>query len=152
MNVRHLARHVLEDLELAHPDRTIELKATGSFDGYWDQDRLTQLLTNLIENALRYGAADAPVTVELVGTASSEIVIRVHNQGEPIPEALLPRIFDPFRRGDTQEREGLGLGLFIARLIVEAHGGKISVRSEAAFGTEFVTTLPRRTFGMQGRG
>jgi signal transduction histidine kinase len=76
---------------------------------------------------------------------AKNLVVEVHNRGEPIPQDLLPRIFDPFRRAtDRRGKEGLGLGLYIVGQIVAAHGGEVSVRSTAGEGTTVTVTMPRR--------
>ena len=95
--------------------------------------------------ASTYGSADAPVRI-LVDARHLDVECRVANRGTPIPEAVLPSLFDPFRRA-TQDKssgtQGLGLGLFIAQQIILAHGGTIGVRSTASEGTEFQFIIPR---------
>ena len=75
------------------------------------------------------------------------MVLRVHNEGRPIAPELLPVLFDAMTRGDTQggQRRSVGLGLFIVRHVVEAHGGRVSVQSEEGAGTTFTVRLPRRS-------
>jgi signal transduction histidine kinase len=80
----------------------------------------------------------------LIEAGERQIELAVHNHGAPIDAALMPRLFEPFRRGDTSRNSGLGLGLFIAQQIVRAHGGTIVVRSTKQLGTRFVVRLPRR--------
>ncbi len=118
----------------------------GDSTGRWDRARLGQVLSNLLVNALKYGAASEPIDVWIDGSDPSSVRIEVRNLGEPIPPDLLPVIFDPFRRGGDETRrkgEGVGLGLFIAEQIVRSHGGTISVRSSRDEGTTFSITLPR---------
>jgi signal transduction histidine kinase len=111
----------------------------------WDRDRLEQVLSNLIGNALAYGDPATPVTID-ARAEGGQVTIVVHNHGPPISEALQAKLFDPFRRGERESRtsntDGLGLGLYITNEIVRAHGGTISVRSNAADGTTFCVTLP----------
>jgi len=104
------------------------------------------MLANLISNALQHGDPTTAVSIEAHGE-SKEIVLTVLNNGVPIPQSDLQTIFDPFSRAAKQERytRHLGLGLFVAREIVEAHAGEISVTSTAEDGTRFVVRLPRHT-------
>ncbi len=137
---------VVEELRLAHPARSIELRCS-SLRGTWDRDRLEQVFSNLIANAVHYGDPAKPVTVEAHPTENGGAQVKVQNDGEPIPEALRGQLFDPFRRGGRDSRAaktaGLGLGLYISREIVRAHGGELDVRSSAAEGTLFRLLLPR---------
>jgi signal transduction histidine kinase len=135
----------IEDLGAEHASRLL-VDVQGDATGSWDRARLGQVLSNLFSNALKYGAASEPIRVRIDGTGPSVVVIEVHNGGEPIAEALLPIVFDPFRRGvgEMHRRgEGVGLGLFIAEQIVRSHGGTIEVRSSREHGTTFSITLPR---------
>lgn len=144
-NLRQLVRGVVDELEASHPDHALTMAAEGNFEGDWDPDRLAQLLANLGKNALDYGAEGTPVELRLKD-AGELVQIEVVNQGPPIPPELLGRIFEPFRRGDDSDQRpgsGLGLGLFIAREVVRAHGGEITVRSRAGEGTVFRIRLPR---------
>ena len=115
--------------------------------GRWDGNRLQQLLDNLVGNAIKYGVADAPVRVSLVGDAE-DIVLAVSNRGPVIETTLQSQIFDPLMRGPppsdpTQDSDGsLGLGLFISREIAIAHGGDIEVDSDEVE-TVFTVRLPR---------
>ncbi|QRK13811.1 PAS domain-containing protein [Archangium violaceum] len=148
-NLRHLCRHVLEELETSHPGRDLRLVADGRFLGEWDPDRLAQLLGNLGKNALDYSPAETPVDFTLQDEGDTVTVV-VHNEGRPIPRKLLTGIFEPFRRaveGDAHPTSGLGLGLFIVQQIAEAHGGSVEVRSHEGDGTTFTVRLPRHSAG-----
>lgn len=109
------------------------------------------MLSNLIENAVRHGAREGPVAVSAC-EAGTEAVLRVHNEGEPIPEPLLKRLFEPLASTEesaegaegAEGSSGLGLGLYIASAIAHAHGGSIRVESTQAQGTTFSVFLPRR--------
>jgi signal transduction histidine kinase len=146
-NLRHLCRHVLEELEASHPDRELRLEAQGDFQGEWDQDRLAQVLGNLGKNALQYSPANTRVDFVLRDEGDT-VRVEVHNEGPPIPAERLSQVFEPFQRAVGEEphtSSGLGLGLFIVQQIVAAHGGTVEVRSTEAEGTTFTVRLPRRS-------
>jgi PAS domain S-box-containing protein len=136
-----IARAVADECEAAHAGR--EVRTTGDeLFAEVDPDRVAQVLSNLVTNALAYSPRESPV--ELAWSARDDgVVLHVANVGPPIPEDLVPRLFEPFRRGAEERRgAGLGLGLFIARAIVDAHGGAIEVRSVPGR-TVFEVALPR---------
>ncbi|OGQ18464.1 MAG: hypothetical protein A2138_04555 [Deltaproteobacteria bacterium RBG_16_71_12] len=124
------------------------LEAAGDAAGTWDPDRIQQVLSNLVGNAVRHGSDGSPVTVKLDGTVSDRVLLTVHNLGPPIPEELRPVLFDAFRGADHSRRGGgLGLGLYITEQLVRAHGGTISFESSEPAGTRFEVTLPRHAPG-----
>ena len=136
-----LAEKVFDELRLVYPGRSLQVVHDGPMTGQWDEGRLGQVLTNLVGNALRYGSPEEDVRVTFRGDTTS-VAIEVHNGGV-IPADVLAHVFDPFRRGAREKgREGLGLGLYIARQIVIAHGGTIDVSSSIGAGTTFRVTLP----------
>jgi PAS domain S-box-containing protein len=144
IDMRELLLHVVDELGGANPEAAIELEHRGPTDGAWDGDRLAQVFSNLIHNALQYGHGE-PVRVSVRG-GDLEVVVSVHNGGDPIDPALLPAIFDPFRRAEKRgadKKSGLGLGLYISQQIVAAHGGAITVQSSAGEGTRFEVVIPR---------
>jgi sigma-B regulation protein RsbU (phosphoserine phosphatase) len=144
-NGHEICRRIVGELETAHPGRQIRLHIDGDATGYWDSDRLEQVVSNLVANALQYGAEDAPVSIVSEGS-ETHWTVSVHNLGDPIPPDDVPHLFDPFKRGSGQRHTGrrnLGIGLFIVRQVVLAHGGNIQVTSPAMEGTRFVVTLPR---------
>ena len=144
-NIRDLARQVFDDLHLAYPDRHATIRHEGEETGRWDPNRLVQLFSNLVGNAFQHSPDDGTVSVLTQGL-EREVRIEVHNNGDPIPAEHLPRLFEPFERGasTSSSERSIGLGLFISRQIVLAHGGTIEVRSTAAEGTTFTVRLPRR--------
>jgi signal transduction histidine kinase len=140
-----LLKELVDDFNLQHS--RIELRSSATAAGEVDCDpvRLSQLLANLINNALTHGQGESPVQVEF-RFESNDVVISVHNRGPAIPDQLLPTIFDPFRQGAAKppaERAGFGLGLYIVDQIARAHGGGVVARSSEALGTTFTVTFPR---------
>lgn len=137
-----LCRDVVEELRIAHPDAELRLRAEARTMGEWDPDRLKQVVSNMIGNAISYGRPGAPIDVR-TRRDGDEVAIEVHNEGEPIPAEITQRIFEPYLRGAKGAAgTGLGLGLYIVSEIVRAHGGTIDVASSAADGTTFAVTLP----------
>jgi signal transduction histidine kinase len=108
-----------------------------------DLQRLGQLLSNLLGNAVIHGAENAPIRV-VARDEDGTLRLAVTNQGEPIPEEMRRSLFLPFSRGETTSLQGLGLGLYIASEIAKAHGGRIDVESDEATGTTFALTMPAR--------
>ncbi|MFP2909293.1 PAS domain S-box protein [Pyxidicoccus sp. 3LFB2] len=141
-----VVRGVVEDLRTSHAQREVRLELSGDGHGHWDADRMAQVMTNLLANALTYGPATEPVTVRAWGT-DTDWCLSVHNGGEPIPERLQAALFEPMRRGpgtgDTSSRS-IGLGLYIVRHLVDAHGGTVELDSAPGRGTTFTVRLPRR--------
>jgi PAS domain S-box-containing protein len=146
-DLREVCRKVVDELTAMNPDRSILSRAEGETVGVWDPDRLEQVMSNLLSNALDHGDPQAPVEVDIRGDAEA-VRITVRNTGDPIPPEMLAKAFEPFhRRPDHEGRRtaGLGLGLYIAHLIVQSHGGEIGMTSTADDGTEVWARLPRRT-------
>jgi len=145
-NLAVLAEQAIGELEVAHPDWTIHRTAGGDPNGEWDPDRLLQIISNLVANAGQHGRHGGPIAVSVDGGRPDAVDLVVRNQGV-IPQDLIPSLFDPLR-GAAQRRDhvrGLGLGLFIVKEIVEAHGGTVHAASSADEGTAFTVTLPRRS-------
>jgi signal transduction histidine kinase len=147
-NVAQICLNVVEELRTYHPDRKIEFTVEGKLDGLWDADRIAQLFSNLIGNALQYGTKDEPVRVHL-SSETDDVIATVNNKGVPIDPGKLPTIFEPLVRlaehdATNYTREtSLGIGLFIVREIVLAHSGAITVESSQTAGTTFKVSLPR---------
>jgi len=123
---------VLGELKLAHPTRTLELAIDGDAVGYWDAKRLGRVFSNVVGNAIEHG--DGPVRLDVCDTGDF-MTLHVRNSGKPISGEAIATLFEPFRRGSGSH--GWGLGLYIARDIVRAHGGWIDVTStieETVFG------------------
>lgn len=143
VDLRQLFASALDQLRAASPGRRIDLEVRGNTCGSWDSLRLQQLLGNLVRNAIKYGAPDAPVYVGLNGVAE-DVVIEVRNSGPVIEPSDLDQIFNALKRGsDKRDADGsLGLGLYIAREIAKGHGGSIEARSDETE-TVFAVRLPR---------
>jgi signal transduction histidine kinase len=140
-----IAGRIVDEQGDASPGRQLRLEVRGDPVGRWDADRLEQLVSNLLANAVSHGSPEAPITIGVDGTAPGRVSLTFHNAGA-IPPELLPTLFEPFRRSeprDATRREGLGLGLYIVKQIALAHGGRIDVRSEPGDGTTFTVELPR---------
>jgi len=142
-HMQTLVQRTLDEVATSHPERPIDSTLAGDLAGTWDAERLCQVITNLVGNALHHGSADHPVRIAVDGTRPEEVSITVSNGGT-IPAGLLPHLFDPFRGGEREpgRHQGLGLGLFIAHQIVRAHHGTIEARSRNDV-TSFRVTLPR---------
>ena len=144
-DLRQIAQRVLDEVQPSHPGRELRLLASGDVEGLWDAERIAQALLNLVSNALKYGAPDSAVSLQVTGEAEW-VKVAVHNTGAPIEPTLLPVVFEPLRRGaghqDSYSRSD-GLGLYIVKHIVEAHHGQIAAASTATAGTTFTMRLPR---------
>ncbi len=135
-----VAARVAEELRAAHPGRAIRVTTRGDTEGEWDAQRVAQLVANLGNNALSHGASDTPVSITVDGGAADEILLEVHNRGARIPPAKMMRLFEP----QVQVRTGgAGLGLYIVRAVVRAHGGTVEAESSEREGTTFRARLPR---------
>ena len=146
-DLTEIARDVIEEVRLARPDWRIELVVHGDVRGDHDGNRLSQVFSNLIGNAVQHGSPDVPLTVRIDGGDRDAIRAEVKNRGT-IPPEVLPILFSPFR-GSQQKAlrsQGLGLGLFITAHIVQAHGGSIAAESVDGW-TTFRFDLPRHATG-----
>jgi signal transduction histidine kinase len=146
MDLAAAAKAALDEAGAGQPDCHSRLIVEGDTQGVWDCARLSQLLQNLVGNALQHGANHRPVTLSIIGS-ESQVTLTMHNHGEPIPADALPTIFDPLVRSASEDLTGpstsLGLGLFIVKQVVDAHQGTIEVSSSETEGTTFRVVLPR---------
>lgn len=143
-DVRLIAEQSLDELAITYGSRFV-LTSGGECKGFWSCEGLRRVLDNLINNAIKYGAADEPVTVT-IECHKNEICLSVHNFGEPLLKGEVQTLFKPFYRAkaaDKGEQRGWGIGLTLVKGIVEAHGGRVEVDSEANKGTTFTVILPR---------
>ncbi len=139
-----LLRQVVEEIQVAHSDREIITNLGIIHPIVCDAERIAQLASNLIANAVAHGAGDGAVVVD-ARTSSKYFVLTVTNDGGPIPDEVRQRLFQPFVRGGAsngRDRRGLGLGLYIVNEIARAHGGKMAVSCSEGT-TSFTFTMPR---------
>jgi signal transduction histidine kinase len=139
-----LVRRVAGENNAAGGQAQLQIEQSGDLSGRWDPVRLGQVASNLIGNALKHGAAGAPIRLELDGTQTEQVTLRISNSGS-IPESLRSCLFDPFRGRDPSKasERGLGLGLYIVQQIVRGHGGEVSLAAGDPTLTTFVVELPR---------
>ncbi len=138
-------RDVVSELEHANPGRKVSVDIGPLGAVHCDRERLGQLLSNLVANALVHGDPHRPVDVRAerrAGAHGEALVVAVHNEGTPIAESIRERLFEPYTRIGDGSSQGLGLGLYIVKQISDAHGGALDVTSTAEQGTEFRFTLP----------
>lgn len=147
-DIAQLCANVVDELRTYHSERVVRLSGPNVMMAVFDNDRIAQVLSNVIGNAIQYGAGDGAVTVTLAETDEA-VVITVNNSGPLIEPKKLGSIFEPLvrlARNDADEypaHGSLGIGLFIAREIIHAHHGSISVESADGAGTTFTIRLPR---------
>ena len=139
-------RQVVDELDNANQEWSIHLDMTGHGRGHWDADRLCQVFSNLLGNAIQHGEVEGGVGMRVDGLADDRLRVEIHNGGA-ISEAKLSRLFEPLASADDSRghSQGLGLGLFITHEIVGAHGGEIRVASDPSRGTTFIVELPRHS-------
>lgn len=144
-DLHQVARQVLDQVDAAHPGRTVRVQERGDATGEWDAERLSQVVQNLVTNALKYSPESSSVQVTTRGD-KEWVCLSVHNQGPPIPPEKLPGIFEPLQRMTSEvdsTGRSVGLGLYIVKQLVEAHGGTVAVTSTLKEGTTFTVRLPR---------
>ena len=143
---------IVEEMGLSHPSRAIKLDIAGDMDVVWDRSRISQAFCNLITNAIDHGSTGDPIVVNVRESSHDEVIWTIQNTGEEISSAQLRTIFDPAKRfalRPASERKlsdkiNLGLGLYITREIIVAHGGRIEITSSKEDGTIFTIRLPRK--------
>lgn len=148
-DIAPLCHEAVEEMQAAHPVRTFSIDVSASLEAHFDALRMRQVLGNLLSNAVHHGEPDCQISLCARATANG-LAIEVRNRGKLIPPELMQSIFDPLVQipcaaSETDQRPAtsLGLGLFIAREIVGAHGGHIEVASSEGDGTSFTVVLPR---------
>jgi signal transduction histidine kinase len=141
-NVTDLALALVEDISQKEGDRFV-LDAPEPIHGFADCDRVRQALHNLIENAVKYGSDDSPVTIRLL-SSDGRMQLSVHNYGDPLPAEEQRSLFQAFRRTSSAEKsgkKGWGLGLVLVQAIAEAHGGVVTLESTLEEGTTFTIDI-----------
>lgn len=135
-------QQVADEIQLIAPRNDIVTRFNIEEPVFCDRDRLSQLASNLLANAVTHGSADHPILFDAY-TQECAFVLSVANAGEPIPEEVRESLFQPFFRGHVRpSRNGLGLGLFIAFEIAKAHDGTLEIKSDANE-TRFILRVPR---------
>ncbi len=140
-----LANSVVEKVSIGIPELVCAVQLPDDLPSvYADPDKIEQVLTNLVENAAKYGS---PSGMRITGTVEEdEVAVEVHDVGDGIPAEDLPRVFTKFFRRDHGRPTGTGLGLWISQGLVEAHGGHLTAASRLGVGSTFRFTLPTRAF------
>jgi signal transduction histidine kinase len=148
MDMAFVSRQLVDEMRAMHPSRTFHLEISGETEGKWDKARIGQVFSNLLGNAVQYGFKDLPVGVTIKGDPEA-VLVSVHNDGVPIAPNAIGSIFDSLTRGGGEKSANagqsmnLGLGLYITKEIVLAHGGRVGVTSSEKDGTSFTATFPR---------
>jgi signal transduction histidine kinase len=145
VDLKLLCERVVDAIHAGHPDHPVLFSCDSRLEGQFDPDAIASVLSKLVLNAMQHGAARPAIRVELRGLRN-DVMIDVWNAGAPLDADLTAQLFEPFvcgRSSRSDHAEGLGLGLYLAREIVHAHGGRIEVRSGDRDGTTFRVTLPR---------
>jgi len=139
-----LVRAAADRAATQHPDHSFTIASeVESVTGNWDDGRIGQVLDNLLNNAAKYTPPEHPVTLSLIAT-EADVSISVIDRGPGIDPEAVPHLFDRFYRANRQaDTAGLGLGLYISRMLIEVHGGQISVDSRPGEGATFTISLPR---------
>jgi len=145
MDLEPLCRQVIAELEGVVREGTLRFTPQGDLRGEWDHDRVAQVLSNLVRNAIQHGAPNEPILI-VARDEGDTVSLAVHNEGPPISERALTTIFEPMVRHvrDETTNTGFGLGLYIASQIVLAHSGTLEAVSTEDRGTTFTARLPRR--------
>ena len=147
-NMETICRESLDEVQSAYPQAVFNFEVSGNLEGSFDPPRFQQVLSNLLSNAVKYSEPGTPVTLSARGEPDA-IFVAVKNFGQPIPPESFQIIFNPLvqlpahKSKANNQSTSLGLGLFIAREIVEGHHGTIEVTSSKTNGTIFTARLPR---------
>lgn len=149
VSMEKICRIAYDEIRAAHPERIFRLETSGALEGQFDSERLQQVLSNLLNNAVRHGSRNEPIVLAARGEAD-KITVQVKNYGRPIPADQLQVIFNPLVQipsalvdEDVDPSNSLGLGLYIAHEIVAMHGGMMVAESSDKGGTVFSAHLPR---------
>ncbi len=151
MNMGFVAQQIVDEVRVVNPHRTIELTTSGVLVGEWDKARVGQVFSNLINNAIQYSFHGSSVRIDVKGETEA-VILAIGNDGAPIPPEKIAIIFDPLTRvsfddGIPAPSANLGLGLYITKEVMVAHGGAIDVTSSEMDGTIFTARFPRSKVG-----
>ncbi|HEX9960139.1 MAG TPA: sensor histidine kinase [Pyrinomonadaceae bacterium] len=148
-NMENICRAALDEIQTAYPEVVFHFETAGELNGRFDAARMQQVLSNLLNNAVKYGEKGLPLTLSATGEAET-ITLQVKNLGNVIPPESMQVIFNPLIQLPAKEATSgahlsasIGLGLFITREIVKGHNGTIKVESTENGGTVFSIRLPR---------
>lgn len=148
VNVVTLAQRVVDEVSMAYPGGNFVLTAPEAALAEIDPSRIEQVISNLVSNARHHGVSGGVIQTEVTQQPeTNDVVVRVHNEGF-IPDEFMAKIFSAYKdraREGVSARKGMGLGLFIVKAIVDAHGGQIEVKSDQQTGTCFAITLPAKS-------
>jgi signal transduction histidine kinase len=157
-SMEQICRIAYDEVRAAHPERIFRFETEGNLDGQFDSERLLQVLSNLLNNAVQHGARSEPIILRAYGEPD-RVTVQVKNSGRPIPADQLQVIFNPLVQipsaavdQDSDSSTSLGLGLYIAHEIVALHGGSIVAESSDHGGTVFSAYLPRRPAAAHASG
>jgi signal transduction histidine kinase len=144
MDLGVLVRDVAAEVGASNPGARITVETRGPLGGRWDKERLAQAVTNLVANAVQHGTRDGLIRVAACGDEPGTVTVSVANEGPAIPHDRIAGIFDAMKEtGSGEDRQHLGLGLYIVDKIVEAHAGSVDLHSSDKEGTTVVVSLPR---------
>lgn len=151
MNMGFVAQQIVDEVRVVNPHRTIELTVSGILVGEWDKARVGQVFSNLINNAIQYSFQGSSVRIDVKGETEA-VILTIGNDGVPIPPEKIAIIFDPLTRvsfddGIPAPSANLGLGLYITKEVMIAHGGAIDVTSSEMDGTIFTARFPQSKVG-----
>lgn len=146
-NLETVCKKAINEISLVYPESAFQFESGGRLEGIFDSDRMRQVISNLLNNAVEHGKMGVPVLLIARGDVDA-LTFQVKNEGRPIAPDRLQAIFDPLVQIETEGSDSrpptnLGLGLYIAREIVQAHGGTIHASSSSEEGTIFTVELPR---------
>ncbi len=141
-DMQEIVQQAVLEVRGANPDPVIRVSSVGEQGGVWDPARLGQVVSNLLSNAIQHGGRSSAICVRSRGMGA-KVVLEVESTGPAIAVERLPSLFDPFQQGAESQGGHLGLGLFIVREIVRAHGGTITARSTPEGVTTITVELPR---------
>ncbi len=145
MDLGDVLRDVIAEQQANSPVHRILLNGPPHLDGFWDPSRIREVFSNLVSNAVKFSPPGADVRVD-VNETTDQIIVRVVDEGFGIPSIEIPRLFQPFSQLEAEPTTtGVGLGLYIAKVVVEKHGGTLAVTSEVGRGSVFEVCLPRRS-------